>query len=62
MSSRFTIKQRKKPSNGWREEQLQNAREITGQDFDASEITPEQFIEELKQHHLDQISSTFNND
>ena len=57
--ARFSIKKREKPSNGWKETQLKNAREITGEDFDPGDITPETFIEELKQHHLDEIKKTF---
>ena len=57
--ARFSIKKREKPSNGWKETQLKNAYEITGENFDPSVATPEQFIEELKNHHLDEIKKTF---
>ena len=57
--ARFTIKQRQKPSNGWKEQQLLNAQEIVGERFSPDTITPEQFIEELRTHHLNEIKSTF---
>lgn len=58
--ARFTIAKRTPRSNGWRERQLKNARQIAGENFDASDITPEQFIEKLKNNHLSEISKTFN--
>ena len=60
--ARFTIAKRTPRSNGWRDKQLKNAQLLVGKNFDASDITPEQFIEDLKNNHLREISKTFKQD
>ncbi len=53
--SRFTLAKRRRPTNGWRQHQLENAQAIAGEDFDPNHITPEEFIQELIEHHLREV-------
>ena len=52
--ARFTLAKKRSASHGWKPELLALAREKYG-DFDPSEITHEEFIEQLVQHHLAEI-------
>ena len=56
--ARFTLAKKRPPSHGWKPELLALAREKYG-DFDPSEITHEEFIEQLVEHHLAEIHQPY---
>jgi hypothetical protein len=57
--TRFTLAPKQRRSNGWSSQQLVAARMIIGPGFDPQSITPEDFIDQRKQMHLNHISKEF---